>query len=600
MFKNPPSNTKTFAPLRSSDRRKLRQRVIQEFGLEQGEGDLLVPEGLLTMKISTYQGHPGVLYLSVEGDPLWFTIGKHSDELIPTSMRPTLLPILSTPSAVIPDLLGGTDLTISAVVQRPTSLQANSLVCVVQYERDARGPPLAVGRLFVDAERISEGALDEGKAVTVFHTWKDHLWMMGSKPDLPESTPLVAGETNVVDEPSDEDGIPGKSTSPGASPQLNIDNDNVEYGHSLRLDSVTSESEDAEDPEEKLTPEDISSILRSSLLQGLKTSAASLPSSALPMPASTFYSTHILPARPVWVTSATSPADIKHSAFKSLAAFLKQSEKQGLIRVKEARGDVVVVTVNPTHKDVLAHEVYNTVGELENRRKKAKEEEEKRGKEGEAKGKVLSIVELWEPHATTVRFFEEAHLDTSALYTSSELKGALNAYISAHDLVNPAEQQYINVGSDEVLCSALYLSTSEIAVTPPEFAKRDELLGVLCSRMQPWYRMQLGKREPETKLDIERRMGQLKPISVVVRRGRKASTFITGFEPFLLESGTIADALGARCASSTAISPAPGRAAGEKIMVRGKHIKAVVEFLEEMGIPKNWIQANMTEEKMKK
>ncbi|KAI0311462.1 hypothetical protein OF83DRAFT_1295388 [Amylostereum chailletii] len=595
MFKKPLSDTKTSAPLRSSDRRKLRQRIMQKFGLEQDDGDLVVPEGLLTMKISTHQGDPGVLYLSVEGEPLWFTIGKHSDELIPTVYalwrRPTLLPFLSTPSAVIPVLVGGADLMIPGVVQRPTSLQENSLVCVTQYERNARGAPLAVGRLTVDAEKISEGGLTRGKAVTVLHTWKDHLWMMGSKVDPPEPIPLGTGEADMVDdEPLGEDKTSG--SSPDASPEVDFGGPKVEGGSSQRSGSLASD--DAE--EEKLTPEDISSILRSSLLQALKTSAASLPSSALPMPASTFYSTHILPARPVYVASATPPADIKHSAFKSLAAFLKQSEKQGLLRIKEIRGDVVVVAVNPTHTDVGAHKAHDTIGELESRRKKAKEREEKRDKEGEAKGKELSVIELWKPHTTTVRFFEEAHLDTSALYTLSELKGALNAYISAHDLVNRAEQQYINVGSDEVFCSALYPSKNKAPVTPPEFAKREELLGVLCSRMQPWHRMQLGKGDPITK------KGQLRPISVVVkiRQGRKACTLITGFEPFLLDSGTIADALRARCASSTAISPIPGRVAGEEVMVQGKQIKATVEFLEETGVPKKWIESADTVEKKKK
>lgn len=49
------------------------------------------------------------------------------------------------------------------------------------------------------------------------------------------------------------------------------------------------------------------------------------------------------------------------------------------------------------------------------------------------------------------------------------------------------------------------------------------------------------------------RKGQIKPISVVVkvRQGRKATTLITGFEPFLLEAAALAEELKMRCASST-------------------------------------------------
>lgn len=54
------------APLRSSDRRKFKQRVIQEFSLQDvssEDGDRLVPDGLLSVKFSTHSGEPGVCSL---------------------------------------------------------------------------------------------------------------------------------------------------------------------------------------------------------------------------------------------------------------------------------------------------------------------------------------------------------------------------------------------------------------------------------------------------------------------------------------------------------------------------------------------------------
>ena len=55
-------------------------------------------------------------YIDPDGDPLWFTIGKGSDDLIPTIYtlwrKEDLLPFLSTPSAVVPNLVGGADLMI--------------------------------------------------------------------------------------------------------------------------------------------------------------------------------------------------------------------------------------------------------------------------------------------------------------------------------------------------------------------------------------------------------------------------------------------------------------------------------------------------------
>ena len=60
MFKKPPNNVKTSAPLRSSDRRKLKQKVIAAFGISPEDGELLVPDGLESMKFSTHLDEPGV------------------------------------------------------------------------------------------------------------------------------------------------------------------------------------------------------------------------------------------------------------------------------------------------------------------------------------------------------------------------------------------------------------------------------------------------------------------------------------------------------------------------------------------------------------
>ena len=114
--------------------------------------------------------------------------------------------------------------------------------------------------------------------------------------------------------------------------------------------------------------------------------------------------------------------------------------------------------------------------------------------------------------------------------------------------MNRVEQQYLNVNADVVFSTVLYGSpNSKGAIPVPEFAKREEALDALCSRMQPWYRITNGSDEPITK------KGALRPITIATktRQGRKACTLITGFEPYQLSSDTLAEALRVRCASST-------------------------------------------------
>lgn len=63
MFKKQLSGLKTSAPIRSSERRKLKQRVISGFGLEDKDGDGLVPDGILAAKFFTHLNEPGVSVL---------------------------------------------------------------------------------------------------------------------------------------------------------------------------------------------------------------------------------------------------------------------------------------------------------------------------------------------------------------------------------------------------------------------------------------------------------------------------------------------------------------------------------------------------------
>jgi hypothetical protein len=56
----PASAGRPIAPLRTSDRRKLRQRVVQTYGVSPELGDLLVPDGLMAQKVATYTNDPGV------------------------------------------------------------------------------------------------------------------------------------------------------------------------------------------------------------------------------------------------------------------------------------------------------------------------------------------------------------------------------------------------------------------------------------------------------------------------------------------------------------------------------------------------------------
>ena len=221
----------------------------------------------------------------------------------------------------------------------------------------------------------------KGKAVFVAHAWTDFLWDMGSskKMEAPEPREVLAGreqsEVNEEEEEEEDDDSEGEE-----------DDDEEENEHVGPLRDDTAPTTDAGDegsgpysPIEqatepvpdtesstapKLSPEgrfihitsqmyvtdrdsftEVSACLRSALLQAISTTLKSLPASDFPITASIFWTTHVLPARPAHVDVGA--ADIKHSTHKSVKVFLKASAKEGLIKLKESKGDVLITGTLP-------------------------------------------------------------------------------------------------------------------------------------------------------------------------------------------------------------------------------------------------------------
>ncbi|KAK1216736.1 hypothetical protein PQX77_020623 [Marasmius sp. AFHP31] len=607
MFKKPLGNLKTSAPLRNSDRKKLKQRVISSFSIENEAADVLVPEGILSVKFSTHLNELGVAYIAPDGDPLWFTIGKGSEDLIPSIYTlwksPKLLPFLSTPKPVIPILVGGADLMIPGVVHHSTNLSEGQLVSVCKYERREGVPtlssPLAVGRMAVSGERLVDGGQEKGKAVLVFHTWKDHLWAMGSKAEPPEDVPI---QTSMETE-ENEDGGEQHPDVPEVTNAL----------EELSTDDPKPPPEAEAEESYTYTPDEVSTLLHKSLLQALTTSLSNLPASSFPIPSTQFNTSHILPARPnfpslVLLPSSSSPDDvdprsididprtltIKSSSHKSLTSFLKHAERSGLLTTKapsknSQTTDVLITSVNPTHPDVQTHKRHVTLGEVDAKSLKKAKREERDEKERERERSGLDVRELVKPNGASVRVFEAMGASLSNLYTPTEVRDLFNAYVASHDLVNKNERAYINL--DAVLSSCVSSKSNKKGVSAgaeePEFMRRDDATKKLIEKMQNWYAVGGEGRE------LIPKKGQLKPIDVTtkIRQGRKACTLVTGFEPFHIDPEEMAEDLRKICAGATSVSPVPGKP-GMEVLVQGKQAKAVVEYLmgPGRGVPKRWVE----------
>jgi translation initiation factor 2D len=102
----------------------------------------------------------------------------------------------------------------------------------------------------VDVNKINNG-VNNGKAVAVLHTWKDHLWALGSRGQPPNALPLVDEATGgAEDEKNNGDGADG-NVGDADTPRPSAGQEPAAENTPAATQDDTGEAEEIE----KLTPE---------------------------------------------------------------------------------------------------------------------------------------------------------------------------------------------------------------------------------------------------------------------------------------------------------------------------------------------------------
>ncbi|KAG0006405.1 hypothetical protein BGZ65_008450 [Modicella reniformis] len=367
MFKKPLASLKSFSPLRSSDRRRLRDEILASFPVLRDMEPIndtpitaiITPEGLQSAKFISYIEEPGTLYTDAEGTPLWFKISasKRDSIIVPTVYMlwkfPNLIPGLTTWNPVVDKLRNGADLMIPGVITANNTevpdLDEGALVVIF-----ARGNkyPIGVGTMAISGRTIasSRGSLPpRGKAVHILHVHDDQLWAMGNNPDLPADweqglkAPLDNEYESSGDE-NDEDAAPVRDEE-----DLETRTDNENHG----LEDITEQSVEPAQETIVLSTEEVDRYLQEALLQVLKFKITEgVAKELLPMNASTLYSSYVLPNRARG--RASEAADIKKSSWKKLAKWLKVVEKQDILKCKLVGGELILHSINWNHPEYIA------------------------------------------------------------------------------------------------------------------------------------------------------------------------------------------------------------------------------------------------------
>lgn len=212
--------------------------------------------------------------------------------------------------------------------------------------------PLAIGTMALPTKDIRPRSGMKGKAVHIIHVYHDHLWAMGDKSEPPELEHISDDEYEEEDGEEEEgtrDDAPKTTGSVASHPTAHAeaDEDEKEEEEKPPLSAEGNPCATLSGLWRSYLFPDTDAILQQALLQGLLFKMT--PDGAqtqLPMSASNFFSSIVLPSRP---RGFGSDADLKRSSWKKLNKFIKTMEKQKILKTKDQRGDLIVTSVNWTY-----------------------------------------------------------------------------------------------------------------------------------------------------------------------------------------------------------------------------------------------------------
>lgn len=547
-----------------------------------------------------------VLVYVLEGDcPIFFDVDGRGHHIFPTVYAlwrvPELLPaFLLKGGEVSRFVLGGADLMFPGI--SITSEGFPSFSAGEPWAVKVPGNPaaIAVGTTTMSSTEALKAGL-RGKALKICHYYRDTLWESAENCHIPNAgflegvvfeDPAVSFSSRASDSSEVDPSVdPGNVTNnENMGEMVDADADSSGFNHpstiqndgadeiTVQLTNDLSELNVAETSVDKsktggqhsLSVEEVDALLDKCLLQALHTT---IKEKDLPICGSTFWSSQVLPCRPLGIT-----LDIKKSSHKKLSKWLQAKASGGLISVKEDKHkkEVILFAVDRNHPDYLSY----------------KPEKKKVDKPGPSTNnasnedllrKTLEVSEIYKPSVHVNPIFASVGAETSGVYTASEASEMVFQYVEKENLVKPSNKSTVTL--DATLCDALFKGAIKKGSTYPTEIHKKDLGQTFIGRMQAHHCVTRGN-------DTVVRKGALKPIQIMTekRQGNKKVTKLSGMESFLLDAEALASELQKKFACSTTVAELPGKK-GQEVLVQGGVIDDLARYLvEHYGVPKRYIE----------
>ncbi|OJD13609.1 hypothetical protein AJ78_05953 [Emergomyces pasteurianus Ep9510] len=637
MFKKKPT-FKPLAPLRSSDRRKIADQIIQQFKIDiptpaavsnEEQPDALqnevatsltalrkslLPDNTMSGRFTTTAGPDltpvqGTIYVGSHADDderiLWVrpeqgvgTDGRLYPTVYTLWHHPRLTPLLHTPSLVMDKLYGGADLMTPGLANGPpfpAQAVKGEIVAVASLSKPS--VPTFVGVCEIDVAGLGQVQGAKGHAVRGI-TWEgDELWSWGSMGRPGRQSPDHidgwlddgAGVDKDFEELALEDEMGGVEGDEEGG--ISLDEDKAEEAESI--------------PEEQLeepTTKEIDTAFHNAFLYCLyqhKIDNPSTPSYGMPFPiqASFLISNLINPYLPIYSPQQAQFYNIKKTSWKNVKKFIKHLDKEGLVKSKDRSGGETIIL----DADFYDAQVENFVPYKLPKKSSSDSATAKPTSLG-ANGKNLpqnqsfTVKTLYRPNGklTPTLFPPLSNSDVNNYYTTSDVSKRLNDYLTTQvpPIISPTNPRIISLNpfiSNTILSSSM----EDLAILKRGTIQRDAILRRLLedpSLCSPYHAM---LKPGQSLRDVKLKAGPGPKVTVTIERrtGSKLVTKITGLEPFGATPQLLADELQKKCSSSTSVSQAVGATKGVmSVLVQGDHRKLVEAALADRGVKSQWIE----------
>lgn len=637
MFKKKPQ-IKPAAPLRSSDRRKLADQIIQDYKLELPQADddspeqkaeattaraslrnSLLPDNVQSARFTTTHGPDlkqasGNVYVgSQAGDDariLWWQIdGKMYPSVYTLWKNTDIVPLLHTPGIVVKKLQGGADLMTPGLAGGPPfPEQAKQGAVVAIANTDKPSVPVAVGVCKIDVSELQEVQGARGHAVETLHWYGDELWSYSTSSRPGQQSPEeIEGWAQVLEtrgltekvellEVEDQDDEGGVSLKDG---ETNDDTVKAQGSQAAAVDGEDAPTTEESAPS-RLSQKEIDQAFRNAFLYGIHHHKATNPnernfSLVFPLTQSFIMSTLINPFLPAFTPEQTQQLQIKNTSWKNIKKFVKYLDKEQIIKSKEKQGnETTIIDIDFDDVAVTNFKPYRlpkkeTMGGASQGRAEKATDAIDTG--DDSVGQKLEVKSFFKPSSKLSPIF--ATTDKS-LFTAQEVRQVVTDYIEAENLISETNKRLVKL--NPTLANAVFDGSGSLdkEVLAKGSVPRDALIDRVTKAMAGSYAILRNGAEPQS---VKARSGTPPKVHITLetRSGNKMVTKVSGLEVYYVNPRPLADELRKVCAGSTSVEPLAGGAKKtekpvEEVMVQGPQKDAVVKALERRGVSPRWIE----------